>query len=186
MVKNLKITSLHSASQIASAKNTHNAWVSIVDPEDYEVVHTNREANERENPMNRCNFFAAYFYDVEEAEVKLTHMMGPDEESVGHLVNFLRGIADSPREYDVLIHCYAGACRSTAAGFILLRLCGRDNPTALKELLEITPFAWPNTLILKLADEKLGYTGENSMEAHVNEWKRKVNGKLFTGQHEDE
>jgi len=53
-------------------------------------------------------------------------------------------------------------------------------------LLEITPFAWPNTMVLHYADQKLCYTGNDNMEEFVKNWKKSMNGVLFTGPEEKE
>jgi len=60
----------------------------------------------------------------------------------------------------LLVHCHAGVSRSTAAAAILM---ARHNPGAEEEAFaavgRIRPQAWPNTLMIHLADALLGCQG---------------------------
>ncbi len=60
----------------------------------------------------------------------------------------------------LLVHCYAGVSRSTAAAAILMaqRNPGREEQ-AFMALLEIRPRAWPNSRMVVLADAMLGRRG---------------------------
>jgi predicted protein tyrosine phosphatase len=61
----------------------------------------------------------------------------------------------------MLIHCWAGVSRSTAAAFTLL--CDRAGPGAEQDiawlLRERAPHAQPNRLLVRLADEAMGRNG---------------------------
>jgi predicted protein tyrosine phosphatase len=61
----------------------------------------------------------------------------------------------------LLIHCHAGISRSTAATtMILAQALPRESEDAIVErLLRIRPQAWPNVLMIAVADELLGRSG---------------------------
>lgn len=85
----------------------------------------------------------------------------PDEALIDDLVTcFERIAAETPER--LLIHCHAGRSRSTATGLVWLwyRHAHRQKAPALaQQLLAARPGAWPNTLILALADRRLGTGG---------------------------
>src|SRR5579862_988617 len=66
------------------------------------------------------------------------------------------------REWDarapMLVHCWAGISRSMAAAFVLL--CDRSGPGSEQMIAQTirarAPHAFPNPLLVKLADEALG------------------------------
>lgn len=61
----------------------------------------------------------------------------------------------------MLVHCWAGISRSTAAAYTLL--CDRAGPGAEQDIAQIlrerAPHAQPNRLIVRLADQALGRDG---------------------------
>jgi predicted protein tyrosine phosphatase len=61
----------------------------------------------------------------------------------------------------MLIHCWAGISRSTAAAYTALCLFRpqADEETLAQELRAASPSATPNRLIVSLADEVLGRQG---------------------------
>jgi predicted protein tyrosine phosphatase len=75
-------------------------------------------------------------------------------------------ILDFARNWDgtapFLIHCWAGVSRSTAAAFILACSYGRagEEAAAAQTLRQVAPFATPNPLLVKLADELLHRDGK--------------------------
>lgn len=82
----------------------------------------------------------------------------PSERHVAQLIDFARGWpADAP----MLVHCWAGISRSTAAAYIVL--CDRLGPgaeTAIAQSLRFrAPHAYPNALMVRLADRALGREG---------------------------
>jgi len=82
----------------------------------------------------------------------------PASAHVAELIAFGRGWdATAP----MLVHCWAGISRSTAAAFTLL--CDRAGPGAEQDiaqrLRERAPHAQPNRLIVRLADQALGRDG---------------------------
>ncbi len=73
----------------------------------------------------------------------------------------------------LLIHCHAGVSRSTATAAILL---ARDHPGREAEvfatLAHLRPRSWPNSLMLRLADDLLGRGG--ALTAALRDHQRRV------------
>jgi len=88
----------------------------------------------------------------------VTGLVLPCEEHVAELVQFA---LDWDRKAPLLIHCWAGISRSTAAAFI--SLCAL-NPDAdeiglARALREASPTAYPNRRLVALGDETLSRRG---------------------------
>lgn len=88
----------------------------------------------------------------------------PNEKHVDELIRFGRSWdAKAP----MLIHCWAGISRSTAAAYIIL--CDRFGPFREKEIAKSlrarAPHASPNPLLVELADRALGRNGRMIMGA---------------------
>jgi predicted protein tyrosine phosphatase len=91
------------------------------------------------------------FHDIVEARPDLVM---PDRKAVEAILDFGRDwAADRP----MLIHCWAGVSRSSAAAYIMAcdRNPGREHDLAI-ELRQRAPFATPNRLMVTLADDILG------------------------------
>jgi predicted protein tyrosine phosphatase len=82
----------------------------------------------------------------------------PCEEHIGELVDFVQ---NWDRAAPLLVHCYAGISRSTAAAFTAA--CAlhpqRDEVAIAQALRRASPTATPNALIVSLADQVLGRSG---------------------------
>lgn len=78
-----------------------------------------------------------------------------------HVAQLLEFGRDWSGEAPMLVHCWAGISRSTAAAFILL--CDRYGPGSeekiAQQLRAAAPHAFPNALLVKLADEALARQG---------------------------
>lgn len=85
-------------------------------------------------------------------------LIAPNAAHLRQLIDFLR---DWDRRAPVLIHCWAGVSRSTAAAYVAANLRdGSGAETALaRQLRGAAPFATPNRLMVSLADEALGRGG---------------------------
>jgi predicted protein tyrosine phosphatase len=81
----------------------------------------------------------------------------PAREHVEEIVRFLRA---SPSGIPLVIHCHAGVSRSTATALVALALDapGREREAAAL-LRAAAPFAFPNELLVKLADDALERRG---------------------------
>lgn len=82
----------------------------------------------------------------------------PDEAHVQRLLDFVRAW---PREQPLVIHCYAGISRSTAAAFIAACALRPDRNEAeiARELRQASPSATPNRRLVAVADALLGRDG---------------------------
>jgi predicted protein tyrosine phosphatase len=82
----------------------------------------------------------------------------PAAEHVEDLIAFVRRW---PREAPMVVHCYAGISRSTAAAFV--SICAldptRDEGAIAQALRLASPTATPNSRIVALADDILGRRG---------------------------
>ena len=85
-------------------------------------------------------------------------MVVPD---AGHVAQLLEFAAAWNRQGDMVIHCWAGISRSTAAAFIMLCALNPEAPEALVAglLREASPTAYPNRLMVRLGDAALGRRG---------------------------
>ncbi len=77
------------------------------------------------------------------------------------VVDRLRVICASSDPLRLLVHCHAGASRSTAAGYVALSLLAGQGAEAqaFARLLELTVKPWPNRLLVEIADRRLGLGG---------------------------
>jgi len=97
-------------------------------------------------------------HDIVEARPDATL---PARHHAHKLVEFVRGW---DRREPMLIHCYAGLSRSTAAAFITLCVLNPDAPEELiaRALRRSSDTAVPNKLFVALADAELGREGRMS------------------------
>jgi predicted protein tyrosine phosphatase len=84
--------------------------------------------------------------------------VSPDVEHVEQLLTFVRGWR---RDAPLVIHCYAGISRSTAAAFVTVCTLNPDRSEAAiaQALRRASPTATPNIRIVALADDMLGRNG---------------------------
>jgi predicted protein tyrosine phosphatase len=78
-----------------------------------------------------------------------------------HVAELVRFALDWDREAPLLIHCWAGISRSTAAAFIALCALnpGAHELELAQALRQASPTAYPNRRLVRLADEVLGRSG---------------------------
>jgi predicted protein tyrosine phosphatase len=107
-------------------------------------------------PHRRATY---YFHDAIEAAPGVALPRAADVEAI---LAFGRDIADGPGH--LLVHCHAGISRSTAAMLMILaQAFDRDDEDAVVARLEQTrPQAWPNSLMIGFADQRLGRGGRLS------------------------
>jgi predicted protein tyrosine phosphatase len=93
--------------------------------------------------------------DITEPQEGLVH---PREDHIAELVRFARGWN---RRGPLVVHCWAGISRSTAAAYIVLcALNSEGNEQRIAELLRAaSPTATPNSLMIEIADEALRRRG---------------------------
>lgn len=82
----------------------------------------------------------------------------PAREHVERLLAFVRGW---PREAPLVIHCWAGVSRSTAAAFIAACALAPERPEEeiADRLRAASPMATPNARLVAVADDLLGREG---------------------------
>jgi predicted protein tyrosine phosphatase len=129
--------------------NAFTHVISIWDPEWIDRGGVEHQLKKRLAGETRLHI--AYFHDcsVEEPGRRL-----PAEDDLRQILAFA---ADLKPEAHVLIHCWAGISRSTAVAYAIL--CqfmgpGRESD-CIEAILAVRPQAFPNTLIVDLADRIL-------------------------------
>jgi predicted protein tyrosine phosphatase len=82
----------------------------------------------------------------------------PGEEHVARLVDF---VGSWDQKTPLVVHCYAGISRSTAAAFVSACALGpqRDEAAIAAAIRQASPTASPNRRIVSLADRLLGRKG---------------------------
>jgi predicted protein tyrosine phosphatase len=127
--------------------------ISIWDPEWIERGSVEHQLRKRLPSHTRLH--VAYFHDIRAEE---PGRRAPVEDDLRRILNFA---ADLQPEASVLIHCWAGISRSTAVAFAIL--CQSTGPgreiDCIECLLAIRPQAFPNALIVELADRILERKG---------------------------
>jgi predicted protein tyrosine phosphatase len=94
------------------------------------------------------------FHDIIEAS---PDYIAPDRAGVEAILRFAR---DETRAAPLLIHCWAGISRSSAAAFIIACDANPEREQVIaSELRRRAPFVTPNRLMVSLADDLLGRHG---------------------------
>lgn len=139
--------SIGSRTQAHRHKRNYDAVLTIEDP----FTRYNTGVRFRSNP--HPDHLIIQFEDLDEP-CEYWHAEATD---ITNALDFARKHLSS----DLLIHCVAGRCRSTAIAYAVL--CERYGPgrelEALQMVLNITPDAVPTKLVVALADEILGRDG---------------------------
>lgn len=122
--------------------------LSIVDPEFPDL-------EEFEAPTLRASL-TLRFHDIIAARPGL---VAPAPAHIRALLAFGRALPDDA--VHLLVHCHMGISRSTAAMAALLVQANprADDAAIMAHLASIRPQAWPNLLMVRLADEQLGRGG---------------------------
>lgn len=96
-----------------------------------------------------------HIHDIAEPMLGCT---APGEEHVGQLIDFA---LDWGGRGPMVVHCWAGISRSTASAFTALCVVNPEVPEELiaRRLRAASPTAYPNRLIIRLADQALGRNG---------------------------
>ena len=100
--------------------------------------------------------------------------VAPSPADVAAILDYGDSLAEQPVEH-LLVHCHMGISRSTATVAILLaqRHPGRE-ADAFRALRAIRPHSWPNSRMIRFADQQLGRGGAlvEAMRAHHAEMAR--------------
>jgi predicted protein tyrosine phosphatase len=95
---------------------------------------------------------------MHDIEAELDGCVLPNASHVGDLIAFVKAW---DRQAPMLIHCFAGISRSTAAAFIALCTLNPNTPENVlaRELRKASPSATPNRRLVALGDDALGRAG---------------------------
>lgn len=109
----------------------------------------------RPAPIAAENHLFVGINDIAEVRDGLIH---PEERHVSELIAFIEAW---DRDRPLVVHCFAGISRSTAAAYIALCAVqpGRDEGDLARQLREASPVATPNPLIVAHGDTLLGRDG---------------------------
>ena len=85
-------------------------------------------------------------------------LIAPDTTHIDRLIGFAR---HWNRQGPLVVHCWAGISRSTAAAFVTACVLNPDTPEAAiaRDLRAASPSANPNRLLIELGDAALGRAG---------------------------
>lgn len=115
------------------------------------------------------------FHDIVELTPDLT---APDRDIMHAILDFGRGAVE---DRALLIHCWAGISRSSAAAYAIA--CDRNpgyEAEIANELRRRSPYVTPNRLMVKLADEMLGRDGRMSEAiAHIGRGAETAEGEPY-------
>lgn len=95
---------------------------------------------------------------MNDATEPLPGLILPNEDHVSDLIDFT---VSWDRRAPILIHCYAGISRSTAAAFVALCILNPhvEEARIASELRRVSPTAQPNPLLVEIADRLIGRNG---------------------------
>lgn len=94
------------------------------------------------------------FHDIIEPT---SGLIAPDAKMIASILDFGRAATD---ERPMLIHCWAGISRSSAAAYMIACACNPGYERAIAdELRKRSSFVTPNRLMVQLADDQLGRGG---------------------------
>jgi predicted protein tyrosine phosphatase len=119
------------------------------------TVMANVEQVQRPPSVREANHLRISMDDITEA---IDGFVPPNEEHVAQVLDFVRGW---DRAAPLVVHCYAGISRSTASAFAAACALNpqRDEMAIARQIREASPTAFPNRLIVELADRALGRDG---------------------------
>jgi predicted protein tyrosine phosphatase len=109
----------------------------------------------RPEPIPREKHLHLAFNDISEPKA------GLDMPRLYHVQKILAFARQWDQQKPLLVHCWAGISRSTAAAYIILCALNpeRNEKEAALQLRKASPFATPNPRLIALADDVLGREG---------------------------
>jgi len=152
----IKITSLHSAS--TEAMGWADQVISLLDP--------GMKAPKFNAPIEHL---VLNFDDVDD---------DAQEGDVAPTIDHVRTALDfAKNDTRILIHCFAGICRSTAMALGIMLKRGMSIKDSYEHLVSIRPQAWPNFLVVRHIDNHLRL--ENELINFNKNWRIKVSASLY-------
>ena len=119
------------------------------------TVMANVEQVQRPPSVLAANHLRISMDDITEA---IDGFVAPSDTHIVQVLDFVRGW---DRSAPLVVHCYAGISRSTASAFAAACALNpqRDEMSIARQIREASPTAYPNRLIVELADRALGRGG---------------------------
>jgi predicted protein tyrosine phosphatase len=119
------------------------------------TVMANVDQVQRPASVLEANHLKVAMDDITE---QLDGFVAPSESHIEQVLNFVRGW---DRSAPLVVHCYAGISRSTASAFAAACALNphRDEISIARQIRQASPSAFPNRLIVTLADKALGREG---------------------------
>jgi predicted protein tyrosine phosphatase len=116
---------------------------------------------DRDTPVARPTTIAAEDHLYVGISDIVEHIDGHVQPHATHVDTLLSFVRRWDRRAPILIHCYAGVSRSTAAAFIAACALAPERPEQLfaSRIREASPTATPNARLVALADATLGRDG---------------------------
>ncbi len=161
MITNKKLLTVK-VTGIFEAKSEAKGWadhvVSLIDPNFKDHLGSGSALN-----MDITSHHIEGFDDVEEIGstdkdgITIHGYAPPTEDHIKRILEFTDKFLDCQ---NILVHCHAGICRSTAVAILIHCQAGFSPEEAFKRVEEARPQLWPNRLVISLGDELLGLNGE--------------------------
>ena len=119
------------------------------------TVMANVDQVQRPESVLPANHLKVSMDDITE---QMDGFVAPSDQHIEQVLNFVRGW---DRSAPLVVHCYAGISRSTASAFAAACLVNphRDETSIARQIRQASPTAFPNRLIVTLADKALGREG---------------------------
>lgn len=109
-------------------------------------------------PDYRGHRLNLYFFDTALADGLGSPMQSDIDQLMCFSEKWARNAREDPFSARLVIHCFAGISRSAACAMLPLCLYYNDYQEASEYLYDRFPYVLPNTLILKIIKELLGYS----------------------------
>lgn len=122
-------------------------------------------------PIERPNYHVEFFHDI---DGDLHDYVKPEPH---HIIDIFSFASTFKEDDKIIVHCFAGVSRSTAIAIAILCLHGMSPINAVEHINKIRDCMWPNSLIIKIADELLNFNGE--LIKAVSDWKSKNKRKIY-------
>jgi predicted protein tyrosine phosphatase len=119
------------------------------------TVMANVDQVQRPASVLEANHLKVSMDDITE---QMDGFVAPCDAHIERVLNFVRGW---DRRAPLVVHCYAGISRSTASAFAAACALNphRDEMSIARQIRQASPTAFPNRLIVTLADKALGREG---------------------------
>jgi len=119
------------------------------------TVMANVDQVQRPASVLEANHLKVSMDDITE---QMDGFVAPCDAHIERVLNFVRGW---DRGAPLVVHCYAGISRSTASAFAAACALNphRDEMSIARQIRQASPTAFPNRLIVTLADKALGREG---------------------------